>query len=125
MSELGKVGLILLMAKFLGFESLADLIPDGLYRQMTTCQTAANEFLRQFWSAMYPPPTDAPTVTIATPAQRMAKATKMIAYISKTHEKVDALLKTAQAHDIDPSQVQIVSSDTTHGPTVFDPLPLY
>ena len=108
------------MAKFPGFESLADLIPDGLYRQMTTCQTAANEFLRQFWSAMYPPPTDVPTVTIATPAQRMAKATKMIAYISKTHEKVDALVKTAQAHNIDPSQVQIVSSNITHELTIFN-----
>ena len=25
-------------------------------RQLTTCQTAAKEFLRQFWTSIYPPP---------------------------------------------------------------------
>ncbi|KAG5654394.1 hypothetical protein H0H81_003218 [Sphagnurus paluster] len=81
-------------------------IPDGLFRQMTTCQTAANEFLRQFWSAMYPPPLDVQTVVVATPAQRAAKAAKMIGYIAKTHEKVDALVKLAQQHGIDPMRVE-------------------
>ncbi|KAJ3508383.1 hypothetical protein NLJ89_g5788 [Agrocybe chaxingu] len=79
-------------------------IPDGLLRQMTSCQTAANEFLRQFWLATYPPPGEPPAV--ATPAQRAAKAAKMIGFISKTHEKVQALVQTAQQHGIDPNRVQ-------------------
>jgi len=81
-------------------------IPDGLFRQMTTCQTAANEFLRQFWSATYPPPAEFQTVAVTTPAQRAAKAAKMIGYISKTHEKVQAIVQIAQQHGIDPSRVE-------------------
>lgn len=83
-----------------------DDIPDGLFRQMTTCQTAANEFLRQFWLATYPPPGDLQTVATATPAQRAAKAAKMITYIAKTPEKVQALVQVAQQHGIDPVRVQ-------------------
>ncbi|KAF8160791.1 hypothetical protein B0H34DRAFT_698077 [Crassisporium funariophilum] len=81
-------------------------IPDGLFRQMTTCQTAANEFLRQFWSATYPPAGELQIAGPATLAQRAAKATKMIGYISKTHEKVQALVQVAQQHGIDPSRVE-------------------
>ena len=76
---------------------------------MTTCQTAANEFLRQFWSATYPPPAEYQTVAVTTPAQRAAKAAKMIGYISKTHEKVQAIVQVAQQHGIDPSRVESVS----------------
>ena len=76
---------------------------------MTTCQTAANEFLRQFWSATYPPPAEFQTVAVSTPAQRAAKAAKMIGYISKTHEKVQAIVQVAQQHGIDPSRVETVS----------------
>lgn len=86
----------------------ADDIPDGLFRQMTTCQTAANEFLRQFWFAMYPPLVEPQTVTVATPTQRATKAAKMIAYISKTHEKVDALVRIAQQHGVDPGRIETV-----------------
>ncbi|KAG6842122.1 hypothetical protein C0991_001615 [Blastosporella zonata] len=81
-------------------------IPDGLFRQMTTCQTAANEFLRQFWSAMYPPPMDVQTLNVATPAQRAAKAAKMIAYAAKTREKVEALVGVARTHGVDPGRVE-------------------
>ncbi|KAG6903111.1 hypothetical protein C0995_006298 [Termitomyces sp. Mi166 len=81
-------------------------IPDGLFRQMTTCQTAANEFLRQFWSAMYPPPMDVQTVNMATPAQRATKAAKMIGYIAKTREKVEALVNIAKTHGVDPTRVE-------------------
>ena len=76
---------------------------------MTTCQTAANEFLRQFWSATYPPPAEFQTVAVTTPAQRAAKAAKMIGYISKMHEKVQAIVQIAQQHGIDPSRVETVS----------------
>jgi len=75
---------------------------------MTTCQTAANEFLRQFWLSIYPPSGELHTVASATPAQRAAKTTKMIEFISKTHEKVHALVQTAQQHGIDPTRIEIV-----------------
>jgi len=81
-------------------------IPDGLFGQMTTCQTAANEFLRQFWSATYPPLAELQTVPTTTPAQRASKAAKMIGYISKTHEKVQAIVQVAQQHGIDPARVE-------------------
>ncbi|KAG6833537.1 hypothetical protein H0H87_005188 [Tephrocybe sp. NHM501043] len=81
-------------------------IPDGLFRQMTTCQTAANEFLRQFWSAMYPPPVDVPTLNTATPAQRATKAAKMIGYAARTREKVEALVAVARTHGVDPARVE-------------------
>jgi len=82
-------------------------IPEALFRQMTTCQTAANEFLRQFWLSMYPQPNDLQPVAAATPAQRTAKAEKMIGYLSKTKEKVDALVRTAQAEGVDHNRVEI------------------
>ena len=84
----------------------ADELPEGLFRQMTTCQTAANEFLRQFWTAIYPPPMELQTLVVSTAAQRTAKAAKMIGYISKTYEKVEALVRTA---GIDAKRVQTVS----------------
>ncbi|EIN11764.1 hypothetical protein PUNSTDRAFT_50633 [Punctularia strigosozonata HHB-11173 SS5] len=82
-------------------------IPEHLFRQLTTCQTAANEFLRQFWSAIYPPPSDAPVLSASTPAQKAAKAAKMAGYLSKTQEKVDALVRMATAEGVDPSKVEI------------------
>ncbi|KAF9482165.1 hypothetical protein BDN70DRAFT_875466 [Pholiota conissans] len=81
-------------------------IPDGLFRQMTTCQTAANEFLRQFWLATYPPLGEFETAASPTPAQRAVKAAKMIGYISKTEEKIRALVHTAAQHGIDPTRVE-------------------
>lgn len=82
---------------------------------MTTCQTAANEFLRQFWSASYPPLSELPSVSTAAPAQRVAKATKMIGYLSKTHEKVQALVQSANTHSVEPARIEMVS---IHYPTV-------
>ncbi|KAF8638041.1 hypothetical protein AX16_010673 [Volvariella volvacea WC 439] len=81
-------------------------IPDGLYRQMTTCQTAANEFLRQYWTSIYPPLVELNTIAVATPAQRAAKANKMVAYLAKTPEKVNALIFTAQQNKIDPAPIE-------------------
>lgn len=90
-----------------------DDIPEGLFRQMTTCQTAANEFLRQFWSSMYPASAEVlQTVNVATPAQRAAKAAKMIGYLSKTPEKVHALIRAAQVEGVDPTRVEIVRTCT-------------
>lgn len=80
---------------------------------MTSCQTAANEFLRQFWLATYPPPAELQMTSSATSAQRAAKAAKMIGYISKTEEKVQALVQIAQHHGIDPLRVQNVCYNDT------------
>lgn len=74
---------------------------------MTTCQTAANEFLRQFWSAMYPPLTDQPVLAPATPAQKAAKAAKMAGYLGKTHEKVGALVSAAHGEGVDARRVEL------------------
>ncbi|KAH9929497.1 uncharacterized protein BXZ73DRAFT_48014 [Epithele typhae] len=82
-------------------------IPDTLFRQMTTCQTAANEFLRQFWLAMYPPPNESQALSVATPSQKAAKAAKMAGYLGKTHEKVVALIAAARQESIDAARVQV------------------
>ncbi len=77
---------------------------------MTTCQTAANEFLRQFWLAIYPPGNESQALSTATPAQKAAKAAKMIGYLGKTHEKVEALVGAAHREGVDPACVQVVSA---------------
>ena len=76
---------------------------------MTTCQTAANEFLRQFWQAIYPPPNESQALSVATPVQKAAKAAKMAGYLSKTHEKVEALVAAARMEGVDPARIQVVS----------------
>lgn len=68
-----------------------DEIPKELFEQMTNRQTATNEFLRQFWMSMHPPPASKGALVL-TPAQRTAKIAKMIVYLSKTHEQVEALV---------------------------------
>lgn len=76
---------------------------------MTTCQTAANEFLRQFWLAIYPPSNESQALSVATPAQKAAKAAKMAGYLGKTHEKVEALVSAARQEGADYARVQVVS----------------
>ncbi|KAG2354888.1 hypothetical protein BDR07DRAFT_1428008, partial [Suillus spraguei] len=79
--------------------------PPTLFRQLTTCQTAANEFLRQFWTSLYPPPMTA--TSSATPSQNAAKAAKMAGYLSKTREKVDALVRASQLEGVEPERVEV------------------
>ncbi|THH12104.1 hypothetical protein EW146_g7816 [Bondarzewia mesenterica] len=81
-------------------------IPDDIFRQMRTCQTAANEFLRQFWTSMYPPVADQPFAP-TNPAQKAAKAARMAGYLAKTHEKVDAIVRAAQYAGVDRAKVEI------------------
>lgn len=80
-------------------------LPAALFRQLTTCQTAANEFLRQFWGATCPPPIDTPFAP--SPAQRSAKAAKMARYLTGTREKVDALVRVAQVEGADGTAVEV------------------
>ncbi|KAF7321699.1 hypothetical protein MKEN_00691300 [Mycena kentingensis (nom. inval.)] len=84
-------------------------IPDALFRQMTICQAAANEFLRQFWTAMYPLSAEAQVATIPaqSPQQRAAKAAKMAGYLAKTQEKVDALVYMGPQHHVDPKRIEM------------------
>ena len=90
------------------FTVSVDDIPDQLYRQMTATQTAANEFLRQFWLAIYPPLSDLQVASVATPAQKAAKAAKMIGYLEQTNEKVKALVFLASQSSVDPIKIQTV-----------------
>ena len=57
---------------------------------------------------MYPPVAEQPVLAQATPAQKVAKAAKMVGYLGKTPEKVNALVQTAQVEGIDASRVEIV-----------------
>ncbi|KDQ57793.1 hypothetical protein JAAARDRAFT_687589 [Jaapia argillacea MUCL 33604] len=82
-------------------------LPPNLFRQMATCQTAANEFLRQYWSSVYPPASELQTLATPTLAQRATKEAKMIGYLVKTHEKVDALVRTARIEGVEPGRVEI------------------
>ncbi|KAF8588721.1 BSD-domain-containing protein [Ramaria rubella] len=82
-------------------------IPESLLRQMTTCQTAGNEFLRQFWSAIYPPSSDLQTLATASPAHKAAKADRMADYLSRTPAKVDALIHMARQEGADVIKVQV------------------
>jgi len=82
-------------------------LPESFFQQMTSCQTAANEFLRQFWSSVCPPPIDVPLLAAATPAQRASKAAKMAGYLAKTYEKVDALIRAAPTEGIEPKRIEI------------------
>ena len=75
---------------------------------MVTCQTATNEFLRQFWSAMYPPPSDLQTASGATPAQKAAKAQKMVGYLERTHEKVNVIVQEAIRSGVDATKIHTV-----------------
>lgn len=74
---------------------------------MRTCQTAANEFLRQFWTATYPPAADQ-TLVVSSPAQRATKTAKMAAYLAKTHEKVGAIVAMAAQQGLDSYKIQTV-----------------
>ena len=76
---------------------------------MRTCQTAANEFLRQFWSSVYPPASDAQNPVSSTPTQKIAKAAKMAGYLANTPEKVEAIVRAAVSLDCDPHKIEVVS----------------
>ncbi|KAF5393387.1 hypothetical protein D9757_000738 [Collybiopsis confluens] len=82
-------------------------IPENLFKQMRSCQSAANEFLRHFWASISPPMSEGPTLGPSTPSQRAAKAAKMIAFLSRTHEKVTALAQIAQQQSVDPARVEV------------------
>jgi transcription initiation factor TFIIH subunit 1 len=76
---------------------------------MATCQTAANEFLRQFWFSLFPSPQEMRNPAFARfNEQREAKASKMISYLRSTQEKVEALYPLAQELNVDATIVETV-----------------
>ena len=64
---------------------------------MISCQAAANEFLRHYWSAVLPPRADdISAAAMATPQQKAAKAQRMVEYLEKTQLRVDTVVADAQ-----------------------------
>jgi transcription initiation factor TFIIH subunit 1 len=82
--------------------------PDIILEQMRSCHNAANEFLRQYWSAILPNPT-APTLSAAAKTARATKAAKMAGYLRVTDRKVEAVVHTATIAGVDPERVRAVS----------------
>jgi len=86
----------------------SDIIPENILRQLASCQTAANEFLRQYWLSVFPSPQDSAGLS-STAASRAAKASKMIMYLTTTHERVDAIVKDAVNGGLDVIVLENVS----------------
>jgi hypothetical protein len=83
--------------------------PEQLLSQMATCQTAANEFLRQFWFSLFYSPQEMRNPAFARfIEQREAKASKMVSYLRSTQEKVEALYLLAQQLNVDATIVETV-----------------
>jgi transcription initiation factor TFIIH subunit 1 len=74
---------------------------------MTSCHNAANEFLRQYWSAILP--AQAGALGTTTPAIKLAKAGKMAAYLRGMEGKINAVVHTAATDGLDPARVRAVS----------------
>ena len=75
---------------------------------MISCQTATNEFLRQFWGSMFPQQSDFPTVGSLNAASRAAKAAKMAGYLERTPEKIKAIIQAAEHAGVDRAKVETV-----------------
>ena len=90
-----------------------DSIPEEILGQMRACQSAANAFLRELWSAVYPP-TGGETQTVGGPisptlAQKTANATHIMAgCLTQRPEKVAAVISVAETAGVDRGRVQIV-----------------
>jgi len=90
------------------FSLFADDIPSDILKQMISCHTATCEFLRQFWSAILPTP-PGNVLNASTPAEKSAKAAKMVQYLSGTGAKMDGVVAAAVARGADGEKVKIVS----------------
>lgn len=73
---------------------------------MRSCHTAANEFLRQFWSSAFPPPSDGNILTALSAAQRATKAAKMAGYLVKSPEKIEAIIESAKQEGVDAAKIE-------------------
>jgi transcription initiation factor TFIIH subunit 1 len=82
-------------------------LPEEIMQQMRSCHNAASEFLRQYWSAILPPPPGALGGQSA--AQRAQRAAKMARYLQGTEGKINAIVTTAEIVRVDPDRVRAVS----------------
>ncbi|KZP34228.1 hypothetical protein FIBSPDRAFT_809314 [Athelia psychrophila] len=95
----------------------AGALPPALLAQMAGCQTAANEFLRQFWAAVYPAALSTSTSTGTgtgtgkdrgrEKAERDATAAKMAGYLGKTAEKVAGLVRAGVGEGVEGERVEV------------------
>lgn len=86
-----------------------DDFPEDMLQEMTSLQTATSEFLRQFWSAVHPPPPEQGVLSVASPAQLASRAQKMAGYLAKTREKVASLVQKGRTVGMDLSKIDAVS----------------
>ena len=73
---------------------------------MKSCHNAANEFLRQYWSAILPAPTGA--LGNSSVAAKGAKAARMAGYLRGMEGKMNAVVHTAVSDGLDPMRVRAV-----------------
>lgn len=84
--------------------------PSDLTKSISSFVTTSNEFLRQFWFAVLPPQSgDISFAARMSPEEKAAKAQRMISYLSRTEERVQALAKQAAALGIKEDKVRAVS----------------
>jgi transcription initiation factor TFIIH subunit 1 len=84
-----------------------DPLPADILQQMTSCHNAANEFLRQYWSAVLP--AQAGTLGTKDAGVKAAKAVKMAGYLRGMEGKINAVVHTASIGGMDPARVRAVS----------------
>ncbi|SCZ89651.1 BZ3500_MvSof-1268-A1-R1_Chr9g10523 [Microbotryum saponariae] len=69
-------------------------IPRSTLDQCTTIAASANEFLRQFWSAVLPPkPGDISALASSTPVQKAARAERMKNGLDRTLERIRVVVQ--------------------------------
>lgn len=85
-----------------------DEFPEDIMNEMTSLQTATSEFLRQFWSAVNPPPPEQGVLSVATPEQLQERKDKMAGYLIKTEDKIQVIAGKAVQSGSDGSKVQAV-----------------
>lgn len=81
-------------------------------QQITTLSAATSEFLRQFWTALYPPTQDDPrriSLASASPAAREAKILKMVGFLALTHDKVNAIYEMGRHQALDLAVIETAS----------------
>lgn len=84
-----------------------DPLPATILQQMKSCHNAANEFLRQYWSAILP--TQAGALGVSSVAAKQAKAARMAGYLKGMEGKINAVVHTAVTEGVDPMRVRAVS----------------
>jgi len=80
---------------------------------MTSLQTTCSEFLRQFWSAVHPPPPEQGVLSVATPEQLLAREDKMVNHLLKIQDRIDEILRSGEAVGVDPNRIQDAFEHTT------------